>query len=138
MKFLCAKTMLIVTGLMAASLVQATQYGVSTATDGQTPARMLKVGDRLVTPPPDPAGTAVPEPQGQTLRDQVIANMKRRFDAAADPSTHLLSQAGAKQAGLGYVADHFGEIDRSGGGYISFDDLERYLRHKNGPAFAGS
>ncbi|MFM0596468.1 hypothetical protein [Paraburkholderia dilworthii] len=138
MKFLCAQTILIATGLMSASLVQATPYSVPAVTDGQAPVRLLKVGDRLVSPPPDPAGTAVPEPQGQALREQVLANLKRRFTAAADPSTHLLTQAAAKQAGLGYIADHFHDIDRSGGGYVSFDDLERYLRQKNGPAFAGS
>lgn len=138
MKFICAQTILIAMGLMSASLVQATPYSVPAVSDGQAPARLLKVGDRLVSPPPDPAGTAVPEPQGQALREQVRASLKRRFTAAADPATQLLTRAGAKQAGLGYIADHFDDIDRSGGGYISFDDFERYLRQKNGPAFAGS
>lgn len=138
MKFLHATMILAITGLASTSTVQAAGYVTSNAGNAPAPMQFMKIGDTLRMPPPDPPGTAVPEPQGQTLRDQVVANLKRRFDAAADPSTHLLSQAAAKQAGLGYIADHFGEIDRSGSGYVSFDDLKRYLRHKNGPAFAGS
>ncbi|KVE34079.1 hypothetical protein WS68_10815 [Burkholderia sp. TSV86] len=100
--------------------------------------QIVKVGDRLRMPPPDPVGTAIPQAQGQALRDQVLENMKQRFDVAADPSTHLLSLSGAKRSGWGYIADHFSEIDRSGSGYVSFEDLKRYLKARKGAAFTNS
>jgi hypothetical protein len=102
---------------------------------GTDTARLIKVGDMLPKPPPDEPGTTRPELRGQALRNQAIANVKKRFDAAADPSTHLLSLAQAKNAGFGYVADHFQAIDRNGSGYVSFDDLLLYLKSRKGAAF---
>ncbi|MEO6921788.1 MAG: EF-hand domain-containing protein [Collimonas sp.] len=98
-------------------------------------ARLIKVGDMLPKPPPDEPGTTRPELRGQALRNQAVANLKKRFDAAADPSTHLLTQAQAKSAGFGYVADHFQAIDRNGSGYVSFEDLLQYLKSRKGAAF---
>ncbi|MFL9871906.1 EF-hand domain-containing protein [Paraburkholderia megapolitana] len=140
MKTLCLKALLAAVGLTSVAAALANPYVSAGATgvDADAPMQLLKVGDRIGTPPPDPVGTAVPEAEGQTLRDQVLANMKQRFDAAADPSTHLLSLADAKRSGWGYIADHFSAIDRSGSGYVSFDDLKRYLKAKKGAAFANS
>ena len=138
MKTLCLKALLAVAGLTSMAGALANPYVSVGVADAYAPMQLLKVSDPMVTPPPDPVGTAVPEAKGQALRDQVLANMKQRFDAAADPSSHLLSLAGAKRSGLGYIADHFSEIDRSGSGYVSFDDLKRYLKAKKGAAFAKS
>ncbi|VWC62289.1 EF-hand domain-containing protein [Burkholderia lata] len=102
---------------------------------GETPAAFVKVGEHMRAPPPDPAGTATAQPTGAALQAQVHDRLKRRFDAAADPSTHLLSAERATAVGWGYVVDHFKEIDPSGKGSISYDDFERFLRAKKGPAF---
>lgn len=134
MTFCYAKWGLAVSAAMSTSLAFAASTFVPTLNPLQS--HLMKVSDGLVAPPPDAPGTTVPEPRGQALRDQVRANLKQRFDAAADPSTHLLSQAGAKQAGMGYIADNFSAIDRSGSGYVSYEDFERYLKQRKGPAFA--
>lgn len=122
-----------VAAMAASSLSSAAEHAIFLPDAGA--ARLIKVGDMLPKPPPDDPGTTRPELHGQALRNQAIANLRKRFDAAADPSTHLLSQAQAKTAGFGYVADHFKEIDRNGSGYVSFEDLVLYLKSRKGAAF---
>jgi hypothetical protein len=67
-----------------------------------------------------------PATQGEALRAQVRAKLKRRFDAAASPDG-TLTAAQAHSAGLGAIADQFGAIDRAGRGAIRFEDYERFL-----------
>ena len=67
-----------------------------------------------------------PATQGEALRAQVRAKLKRRFDAAASPDG-TLTAAQARSAGLGAIADQFGAIDRAGRGAIRFEDYERFL-----------
>jgi hypothetical protein len=68
----------------------------------------------------------VPATEGETLRAQVRAKLKRRFDGAAAPDG-TLTAAQARSAGLGAIADQFGAIDRAGRGAIRFEDYERFL-----------
>jgi hypothetical protein len=65
--------------------------------------------------------------EGEALRQQVRAKLKRRFDAAAGPDG-TLTAAQARSAGLGAIADDFGAIDRAGRGAIRFEDYERFLQ----------
>ena len=64
--------------------------------------------------------------EGEALRAQVRAKLKRRFEAAAGPEGALTAQQ-ARSAGLGAIADHFGAIDRAGRGAVRFEDYERFL-----------
>lgn len=64
--------------------------------------------------------------EGEALKAQVRAKLKRRFDAAAGPDGKLSAQQ-ARSAGLGAIADQFGAIDRAGSGAIRFEDYERFL-----------
>jgi hypothetical protein len=64
--------------------------------------------------------------EGEALRAQVRAKLKRRFDAAAAPDG-TLTAAQARSAGLGAIADQFGAIDARGRGAIRFEDYERFL-----------
>lgn len=64
--------------------------------------------------------------EGTSLREQVRAKLKRRFDAAAGPGG-LLTPEQARSAGLGAIADQFGAIDRASRGAIRFEDYERFL-----------
>lgn len=98
--------------------------------------RYIKVGEHMAAPPPDQPGTTSPQPTGKALQSQVIADLQQRFNAAADPSTHLLSLTQAKSAGWGYMVVHFKEIDKDNKGYVSFSDFLRYLKSRNGPAFS--
>ena len=70
--------------------------------------------------------TPVPATEGETLKQQVRAKLKRRFDAAAAPDGTLTASQ-ARSAGLGAIADQFGTIDRAGRGAIRFEDYERFL-----------
>ena len=67
-----------------------------------------------------------PAAEGEALRAQVRAKLKRRFDAAAAPDG-TLSAAQARSAGMGAIADQFGAIDTRGRGSIRFEDYERFL-----------
>ncbi len=69
-------------------------------------------------------------------RDQAIVALKKRFNAAADPVTHRMTLMQARQTGWSVIAEHFGEIDQSGSGSVSFDDVAQYLRNRRHPAFA--
>ena len=71
-------------------------------------------------------GVPVPATEGEALRQQVRAKLKRRFDAAAGPDGALTASQ-ARSAGLGAIADQFGAIDRAGRGAIRFEDYERFL-----------
>jgi hypothetical protein len=64
--------------------------------------------------------------EGEALRAQVRAKLKRRFDGAAG-TDGTLTAAEARSAGLGAIADQFGAIDRAGRGAIRFEDYERFL-----------
>jgi glucose/arabinose dehydrogenase len=68
----------------------------------------------------------VPATEGEALRAQVRAKLKRRFDAAA-AADGTLTATQARSAGLGAIADQFGAIDRTGRGAIRFEDYERFL-----------
>jgi hypothetical protein len=68
----------------------------------------------------------VPATEGEALRAQVRAKLKRRFDAAAS-ADGTLTAAQARSAGLGAIANQFGAIDRGGRGAIRFEDYERFL-----------
>jgi hypothetical protein len=72
---------------------------------------------------------AVPPSQGAELRAQVERKLKTAFDAAAD-STGALTRPRASAAGLGLIAQHFDEIDRSGTGAIRFEDVKRFLQQR--------
>ena len=64
--------------------------------------------------------------EGEALKAQVRAKLKRRFEAAAGPGGALTAQQ-ARSAGLGAIADHFGAIDRARRGAVRFEDYERFL-----------
>lgn len=133
----------LLTAICAASAVLSTSLACAAGTTGTTGfASMsdaggyyIKVGEQMSAPPPDLPGTTVPQPTGKTLQSQVVTDLQQRFNAAADPTTHLLSLAQAKSAGWGYMVTHFKEIDQDNKGYVSFDDFLRYLKSRNGPAF---
>ena len=64
--------------------------------------------------------------EGEALRAQVRAKLKRRFDAAA-AADGTLTAPQARSAGLGAIANEFGAIDRGGRGSIRFEDYESFL-----------
>jgi hypothetical protein len=65
--------------------------------------------------------------EGAALRAQVERKLKQAFDAADTSHTGALTRQQASAAGLGFVAQHFDEIDRQKAGAVRFDDVKRYL-----------
>ncbi len=65
--------------------------------------------------------------EGEALRAQVNAKLAAAFAAADTAHTGTLTRAQAKAAGLGFVANHFDDIDVRRSGTIRFDDVIRYL-----------
>ncbi|KWZ39851.1 hypothetical protein WS72_18420 [Burkholderia savannae] len=121
-------------GATCALAAQASEPQTQIQTVNVVAARsLLKVSDSL-RQPPAPKGEAPVAPEA-SRRDLAIMELRRRFNAAADPVTHRMSLAQARQTGWSSVAEHFSEIDRSGQGAVSFDEVALYLRNRWHPAF---
>jgi hypothetical protein len=65
--------------------------------------------------------------EGAALRAQVERKLKQAFDTADIRQNGSLTRAQASAAGLGFVAQHFDDIDRQKAGVVRFDDVKRYL-----------
>ncbi|MGH8779884.1 EF-hand domain-containing protein [Paraburkholderia sp.] len=63
---------------------------------------------------------------GDALDQQANARLATSLKSTA-LGQGAMTRAQAKQAGLGYVAEHFDAIDRSGSGKVSLDDVKQYL-----------
>jgi hypothetical protein len=78
-------------------------------------------------PPEARQPSTSPPTEGAALRAQVERKLKRDFDAADLSHSGSLTRQQAAGAGLGYIAQHFDEIDRQKTGAVRFDDVKRYL-----------
>jgi hypothetical protein len=71
---------------------------------------------------------ATPAPQRAALRAQVERKLKSGFDRADVDRSGTVTRDQARAAGLGYIVNHFDDIDRQRAGAVSFDDVKRFLR----------
>ena len=71
-----------------------------------------------------------PPAEGAALRAQVERKLRGAFDAAARPHGGTLTREQARDAGFGFIANHFEAIDRRGAGRVTFDDYRRFLRER--------
>lgn len=78
-------------------------------------------------PPDARQPSTTPPTEGAALRAQVERKLKRDFDAADLNHSGSLTREQAAAAGLGFIAQHFDEIDRQKTGAVRFDDVKRYL-----------
>ncbi|AXK64457.1 MULTISPECIES: hypothetical protein [Burkholderia] len=102
------------------------------ASDAVAPARarQAQLGDPYV-PPAARKPTAGTQTTGAALHAQVVRKLARQFGAADTQNTGSITQAQARAAGLGYVANHFRQIDASGSGRVSFSDVQRYVQARS-------
>ncbi|MCA8091613.1 EF-hand domain-containing protein [Burkholderia anthina] len=102
------------------------------ASDAVAPARarQAQLGDPYV-PPAARKPTAGTQTTGAALHAQVVRKLARQFGAADTQNTGSITQAQARAAGLGYVANHFRQIDASGSGRVSFSDVQRYMQARS-------
>lgn len=89
----------------------------------------VRIGERFGGPPVT-YGTQM-RPSSADVGNAIARDLKARFDAAADPSTHLLTKAAANRQGWGWATDHFDDIDQQKKGAVSFNDMLRYLNRQS-------
>ncbi|CAB3767464.1 hypothetical protein B7G54_29535 [Burkholderia puraquae] len=93
-------------------------------------ARQAQLGDPYV-PPAARKPTAGTQTTGAALHAQVVRKLARQFSAADAQNTGSITESQARAAGLGYVANHFRQIDSGGNGRVSFADVQRYMQARS-------
>ncbi|NHV31354.1 EF-hand domain-containing protein [Burkholderia sp. D-99] len=93
-------------------------------------ARQAQLGDPYV-PPAARKPTAGTQTTGAALHAQVVRKLARQFGAADTQNTGSITEAQARAAGLGYVANNFRQIDSTGNGRVSFGDVQRYMQARS-------
>ena len=79
------------------------------------------------------AAAAAPAPVAMTgadLQKQVARKLKQTFDAALINPDGTLTFAQAEAAGLGFVVQHFNEIDQRKLGVVRFEDVTRFMNSR--------
>ncbi|MBN3833837.1 EF-hand domain-containing protein [Burkholderia sp. Ac-20344] len=102
------------------------------ASDAAAPARarQAQLGDPYV-PPAARKPTAGTQTTGAALHAQVVRKLAQQFSAADTQNTGAITESQARAAGLGYVANHFRQIDSGGNGRVSFADVQRYMQARS-------
>jgi hypothetical protein len=88
---------------------------------------MSEMGDPYVPPAARHPSTEAPT-SGEALRKQVEAKLQRRFEAADPQHTGLVTREQARQAGWGYLVQHFDRIDTARSGSVSLEQVRQYQR----------
>lgn len=74
---------------------------------------------------------AVAPTTGNALQQQAQQRIEARLGAnGVLASGAAITKTQASSNGLGYIAQHFGEIDTAHSGRVSMDDVRRYLQAK--------
>lgn len=71
-----------------------------------------------------------PAASGDELRAKVQQKLRKRFDDADADHSGTLTKQEAEQAGLGYVAAHFAEIDTANRGEVKFEEVQAWMRKR--------
>ncbi|MCX8282404.1 hypothetical protein OSJ77_19605 [Phyllobacterium sp. 0TCS1.6C] len=96
--------------------------------NGQRESRSINVDEKWFDPlPRDSSIPASPKMTEEIVRKTMDAELKARFDTAADPSTGQLTKQRANDFSWGFIADHFEEIDRRGNGFVSFGEVKDFM-----------
>lgn len=81
---------------------------------------------------------ATPAASGAALQQQAVAKLRQRFSEADLDANGALTQDEARKAGLGWVVNHFAEIDTARSGKVTFEDMRLYMAKRRkqalGPA----
>ncbi|AOJ91965.1 EF-hand domain-containing protein [Burkholderia multivorans] len=126
------KRLIVIAAALAAAGVALSAAAFAQASDAAAPARarQAQLGDPYV-PPAARRPTAGTQTTGAALHAQVVRKLARQFSAADTQNTGSITEAQARAAGLGYVANHFRQIDASGSGRVSFSDVQRYMQTRS-------
>lgn len=81
-------------------------------------------GDRMRRPEPVPGARPADAASIETTLD---GELRAKFNAATRHSNNLLTAQGAINAGWGFLADRFAEVDSNHDGYLPFSEVETFL-----------
>ncbi|VBB11778.1 EF-hand domain-containing protein [Burkholderia stabilis] len=123
---------IVVAAALACAGMAASVSVFAQASDAAAPvrARQAQLGDPYV-PPAARKPTAGTQTTGAALHAQVVRKLARQFSAADTQNTGSITEAQARAAGLGYVANNFRQIDSTGNGRVSFGDVQRYMQARS-------
>ena len=94
------------------------------------------VPQRLRQAPANPSAT--PPASGEALQRQAVAKLRQRFNEADLDGNGALTLDEARKAGLGWVVNHFADIDTAGSGKVTFDDMRQYIGKRRRQALGPS
>ncbi|AOJ61580.1 hypothetical protein WJ32_03320 [Burkholderia ubonensis] len=126
------KRFIVIAAALACGSLATSLSALAQASDAAAPvrSRQAQLGDPYV-PPAARKPTAGTQTTGAALHAQVVAKLARQFRAADTQNTGSVTEAQARAAGLGYVANHFRQIDSTGSGRVSFSDVQRYMQTRD-------
>ncbi|MGS0895220.1 EF-hand domain-containing protein [Burkholderia stagnalis] len=126
------KRLIVVAAALASAGIVTSLAAFAQASDAAAPARarQAQLGDPYV-PPAARKPSAGTQTTGAALHAQVVRKLARQFSAADAQNTGSITEAQARAAGLGYVANHFRQIDASGAGRVSFADVQHYMQARS-------
>ncbi|WP_211440795.1 EF-hand domain-containing protein [Collimonas humicola] len=129
-------TLLAVSSL--AIILPAAALAQSTVNATTTPARqgMAQLGDPYVPAHVKAAAriAARPAAAGASLQERALQKLQAKFSEADSSNSGSVTKAQAQQAGFGFVANNFEQIDVNHAGRVTFDNVKAYMR-ANGANF---
>lgn len=128
MNKLCLTTMLVALTLPPTVMAAPSAWAQQVAAPCADPC----VPQRLRQAPATPAAS------GTALQQQAVAKLRQRFTEADLDANGALTRDEARQAGLGWLVNHFDQIDTAGSGKVTFEDMRQYMAKRRkqalGPA----
>jgi len=129
-------TLLAVSSL--AVILPAAALAQSTVNAAVTPARqgMAQLGDPYVPAHVKAAARLAAKlaTGGATLQEQALQKLQAKFSEADSNNSGAVTKAQAQQAGFGFVANNFEQIDVNHAGRVTFDNVKSFMR-SNGASF---
>ncbi|QND51617.1 hypothetical protein HB779_06680 [Phyllobacterium sp. 628] len=92
---------------------------------------LILAAEKLGAPPRNPSGKITPPMTATVAQEFLDRDMATRFDAAADPATHQLTEQRARDFGWGFISDHFAEIDVHRQGYVRFEEVRAFMQARS-------
>jgi hypothetical protein len=91
----------------------------------------LLVGEKMGYPPMTPDDAKLEPVNEEAVQKDVDAQLKAKFEAAARHSNQMLTAQGAIDAGWGFIADHFAEIDKNRDGSATFGEVSAFMQARS-------
>lgn len=118
---------LCIAGLLGVLAGPAAWADEAAASPGPSREHLAQMGEPYLPPAARRPSMAAPT-TGQALRLQVERKLQRQFEAADTQGEGAITREQARQAGWGYLVNHFEQIDTAHSGKLSFAQVRQYMR----------